>query len=211
MRTHIYFIYIYIRILYKNHLFTKQIPVYSGAQRPLIDSYESDNFFGFDGFGDFNFTKEIIATIQTKNASVLLADLVKQYPGINIRFKSSVVLHETLIKHIYFKYYNLFLDEIILVSLAPLTNIAMTVLSEPHFLHLLKQHIIMGSSIKKNSDKLNQSDQIEFNFKQDPESNWIALNNINKPSTIVPIDTIHTNLISKVIYLTVFMKIHKLY
>ncbi|KAH0946125.1 hypothetical protein HN011_005679 [Eciton burchellii] len=144
------------------------IPVYSGAQRPLIDSYESDNFFGFDGFGDFNFTKEIIATIQTKNASVLLADLVKQYP-----------------------------DEIILVSLAPLTNIAMTVLSEPHFLHLLKQHIIMGSSIKKNSDKLNQSDQIEFNFKQDPESNWIALNNINKPSTIVPIDTIHTNLISK--------------
>jgi len=103
---------------------------------------------------------------------------------------------------------NLFLDEIILVSLAPLTNIAMTVLSEPHFLHFLKQHIIMGSNIKKSSDK---SNQIEFNFKQDPESNWIALNNINKPSTIVPINTIYANLISKVIYLTIFMKIHKLY
>lgn len=57
--------------------------MYSGAQKPLINMYENTNYFGKDGFGDFNFTKTITAKVdKSKHASVLLVELVKQYPGI---------------------------------------------------------------------------------------------------------------------------------
>lgn len=48
----------------------------------------------------------------------------------------------------------------------------------------------MGSNIDSNI--------IEFNFKQDPESDWIVLNNTNKPSIILPSNTVYANSISKV-------------
>jgi len=50
----------------------------------------------------------------------------------------------------------------------------------------------MGASLKTN--------EIEFNFQQDPESDWIALNNVDKPSIIVPIDTVYSHIFSQVIY-----------
>lgn len=78
-----------------------------------------------------------------------------------------------------------------------MTTIATAIALEPNFLHLLKQHVIMGSSLDSNT--------IEFNFQQDPESDWIALNNTNKPSVILPLDTIHANSISKVIFTQVYV------
>lgn len=48
----------------------------------------------------------------------------------------------------------------------------------------------MGASIKSN--------EVEFNFKQDPESDWIVLKNTDKPSIILPIDTIRSHNFSKV-------------
>lgn len=57
--------------------------MYSGAQKPLINTYKYSDYFGKDGFGDLNFTKTITAKInRSKHASVLLVDLVKQYPGM---------------------------------------------------------------------------------------------------------------------------------
>lgn len=42
----------------------------------------SDSYFGSDGFGDFNFTEEIVAKVdKSKHAAVALVDLVKKYPG----------------------------------------------------------------------------------------------------------------------------------
>ncbi|KMQ94899.1 pyrimidine-specific ribonucleoside hydrolase riha-like protein [Lasius niger] len=144
------------------------IPVYSGAQKPLINMYVSNDYFGKDGFGDFNFTKNITAKVdKSKHASVLLVELVKQYPG-----------------------------EISIVTIGPLTTIATAIALEPNFLHLVKRHVIMGSSVDSN--------KIEFNFKQDPESNWIALNNTNKPSIILPSDTVYANLISKEEYRNIY-------
>lgn len=61
--------------------FAKQIPVYGGAERPLNKLYEPNDYFGSDGFGDFNFTERITAKVRAKNASVALVDLVQQYPG----------------------------------------------------------------------------------------------------------------------------------
>lgn len=83
----------------------------------------------------------------------------------------------------------IFLGEITIVSLGPLTTIATAIALEPNFLHLVKQHVVMGSSLEN---------KIEFNFQQDPESDWIALNNTNKPSIIFPSDTVYANSISKV-------------
>ncbi|KYN37601.1 Inosine-uridine preferring nucleoside hydrolase [Trachymyrmex septentrionalis] len=135
--------------------------VYAGADKPLINKYESDNFFGDDGFGDFNFTQEITAKIdRSKHASVAYVDLVKKYPG-----------------------------EITIISLGSLTTIATAIALEPNFLSLIKQHIIMGASLKPN--------ETEFNFQLDPESDWIALNNVDKPSIIVPIDTVYSYVFSQ--------------
>ncbi|GAB1867569.1 Pyrimidine-specific ribonucleoside hydrolase riha-like protein [Camponotus japonicus] len=144
------------------------IPVYSGAQKPLINVYENSDYFGKDGFGNFNFTRNIIAKVdKSKHASVLLVELVKKYPG-----------------------------EITIVSLGPLTTIATAIALEPNFLHLVKQHVVMGSSL--------DSSKIEFNFQQDPESDWIALNNTNKPSIILPLDTVQANSISKEEYRNIY-------
>lgn len=144
------------------------IPVYSGAQKPLINIYESSDYFGKDGFGDFNFTETITAKVdKSKHGSVLLVELVKQYPG-----------------------------EITIVTIGPLTTIATAIALEPNFLHLVKQHVIMGASLDSNN--------VEFNFKQDPESDWIALNNTNKSSIIIPIETVDATFISKEEYRNIY-------
>jgi len=58
----------------------------------------------------------------------------------------------------------------------------------------------MGANIK--------TDEIEYNFKQDPESNWIALNNTNKPSIILPIDTVLSHTFSQVMYHNIYKYIY---
>ncbi|XP_018344636.1 PREDICTED: inosine-uridine preferring nucleoside hydrolase-like [Trachymyrmex septentrionalis] len=147
--------------------------VYAGADKPLINKYESDNFFGDDGFGDFNFTQEITAKIdRSKHASVAYVDLVKKYPG-----------------------------EITIISLGSLTTIATAIALEPNFLSLIKQHIIMGASLKPN--------ETEFNFQLDPESDWIALNNVDKPSIIVPIDTVYSYVFSQEEYINLINNLDK--
>ncbi|KAG5316600.1 IUNH hydrolase, partial [Pseudoatta argentina] len=147
--------------------------VYAGADKPLINKYESDNFFGDDGFGDFNFTQKITVKIdRSKHASVAYVDLVKKYPG-----------------------------EITIITLGPLTTIATAIALEPNFLSLTKQHIIMGASLKTN--------ETEFNFQQDPESDWMALNNVDKPSIIVPIDTVYSHVFSQEEYISVINNLDK--
>ncbi|XP_011638980.1 probable uridine nucleosidase 2 [Pogonomyrmex barbatus] len=149
----------------------RKVPVYIGAHKPLINKYTTDYYFGDDGFGDFNFTQKITAKVdRSKHASVLLVDLVKRYPG-----------------------------EIIVITLGPLTTIATAIALEPNFLHLVKQHIMMGGTLKNG--------ELEFNFKQDPESNWIALNNTVKPSIVLPIDTVNSHAFSQDEYTSVYNNI----
>ncbi|XP_076397506.1 nucleoside hydrolase isoform X2 [Megachile rotundata] len=137
------------------------IPVYKGADKPLLYPYNTDTFFGSDGLGDFNFTEKMIAKVDnSKHAAVALIDLVKQYP-----------------------------EEITLLSLAPLTNIATSIALEPNFLKYLKNHIILGSSVSGIGNVL---PNIEFNFYQDPESNYITLN-YTKTSILLPWDACKEN------------------
>lgn len=56
--------------------------MYLGSAKALINTYKFDNFFGEDGFGDFNFTQQIIAKVhKNKRAPELFIDLAKKYPG----------------------------------------------------------------------------------------------------------------------------------
>ncbi|XP_054016615.1 uncharacterized protein LOC128897017 isoform X2 [Hylaeus anthracinus] len=131
------------------------IPVYKGASKALINEYKPTGYFGSDGFGDFNFTDEITAKVdESKHAAVALVDLAKQYPG-----------------------------QITVLSIGPLTNIAIAIALEPMFLKYLKNHVILGSSVSGIGNIL---PNVEFNFYQDPESNYIVMNSIMNDNNSVP-------------------------
>ncbi|CAL7942670.1 unnamed protein product [Xylocopa violacea] len=134
------------------------IPVYRGAQKALINEYKVNNFFGIDGFGDFNFTEKITAKVdESKYAAVALIELVKQHP-----------------------------DEITLLSIGPSTNVATAIALEPSFLKHLKNHVILGASV---SGVGNALPNVEYNFYQDPEANYIVMNK-TAMSVLFPWETV---------------------
>ncbi|OAD58555.1 Pyrimidine-specific ribonucleoside hydrolase RihA [Eufriesea mexicana] len=140
------------------------IPVYKGAQKPLINEYKPDSIFGSDGLGDFDFTEKIMAKVdESKHAAVALIDLVKKYP-----------------------------NEVTLLSIGPSTNVAIATALEPSFSKYLKNHIILGSSVCGVGNVL---PNIEFNFYQDPESNYIILNK-TITSVLFPWETVVDSYIS---------------
>lgn len=61
----------------------------------------------------------------------------------------------------------------------------------------------MGSDASSHNNEKNSS-QVEFNFKQDPESDWMVLNNTNKSSTVLSIETVYIHPISKVISISIY-------
>lgn len=135
------------------------IPVYSGNQKPLIYNFTAGNYFGNDGFGDFEFDKQLTAKInRTKHASLAIIDLVKQYPG-----------------------------EVTIVCLGPVTNIATAIILEPNFLKYVKNIFIMGGSVngvgnKKPNVEYNFDMDPESNF-------IVLNSTIKTPSVLVPWET----------------------
>lgn len=63
--------------------------------------------------------------------------------------------------------------EITLLSIGPSTNVATAIALEPRFLKYLKSHTILGSSV---AGLGNAAPNVEFNFAQDPEGNYMILN-----------------------------------
>ncbi|CAH1732435.1 unnamed protein product [Aphis gossypii] len=95
------------------------IPVYSGAYKPLIQNYTFDNFFGDDAFGDFKFNQKITSHIdRSKHAAVALIDLANKYSG-----------------------------ELSILVLGPTTNIALAISLDPNFVHKIKHFYVMGGSV----------------------------------------------------------------
>ncbi|KAF7387513.1 hypothetical protein HZH68_013190 [Vespula germanica] len=134
------------------------IPVYSGSQKPLIYNFTASNYFGKDGLGDFKFDRNITGKInRTKHASMAIIDMVKQYP-----------------------------DEITIICLGPLTNIATAIILEPNLQNYVKNIFIMGGSVAGIG---NFKPNVEYNFGKDPESNFISLNSTTKiPVILIPWD-----------------------
>ncbi|XP_058808232.1 nucleoside hydrolase-like isoform X2 [Phymastichus coffea] len=94
-----------------------QIPVYGGADMPLIRDYTASDYFGKGGMGDFVFDRAILASLdRAKHAALVMVDLVKRYPGA-----------------------------VDIVTLGPATNVALAASVDPSFSRNVKRFNVMGS------------------------------------------------------------------
>jgi len=78
--------------------------VYRGASKSLVLTPPQDNYFGEDGFGDFEFPNppDPDDLLQSKHAVIALIDIVNQYPGMYKQIRNyPVILNDTLIKRVY--------------------------------------------------------------------------------------------------------------
>ncbi|KAF2363605.1 Inosine/uridine-preferring nucleoside hydrolase domain [Trinorchestia longiramus] len=123
-----------------------EIPVYSGAQSPLVRPYFDSHvkFHGEDGFGDSNLPYPQLAEhLQQKPASIKIFEEIQAHPG---------KLH--------------------LLAIGPLTNLALAKMLDPEFLYKLASLHIMGGNT---TGEGNESACGEFNFVRDPEAAQIVL------------------------------------
>ncbi|XP_021916269.1 probable uridine nucleosidase 1 [Zootermopsis nevadensis] len=142
------------------------IPVYRGASKSFIWTPPSDNYFGEDGFGDFEFPNPPNSSdlLQNEHAVNSLIQIVTQNPG-----------------------------EVTLLCLGPLTNVALAVRMDPTFLTKLKHLVVLGGSTEGVG---NIKPGIEFNFYVDPEAAFIVFNSSDtstghiRPITLVPYDSV---------------------
>ena len=91
----------------------------------------------------------------------------------------------------------LFLGEVTIITLGPLTNLALAFRIDPLFIQNVGEFISMGSTI---SGRGSIRPNVEFNFGCDPESNFIFFNSTTKPTILVPHEVALNHPISKVIF-----------
>ncbi|KAJ8675231.1 hypothetical protein QAD02_011017 [Eretmocerus hayati] len=144
------------------------VPVYSGARKPLMSEYIKSIYFGEDGFGDFHFDKNLISSVNTSShAANAMIDLVQKYPG-----------------------------EVHILTLGPLTNVALAASLNSNFTKLVKRFYIMGLTMaNENGEEVPEN---EYNFGLDPGSVAIFLNYTTQyPSLIIPSDAVARTNISR--------------
>ncbi|OWO85531.1 ribonucleoside hydrolase [Photorhabdus luminescens] len=118
--------------------------VYEGMSKPLFrDHYTSYHIHGKEGMGNMNLPESSLI-VEDKHAVDAIIDIVRKFPG-----------------------------EIEIITLGPLTNIAMAVLKEPDLYKLVKVVYIMGGSGLKPG---NITPLAEFNIYSDAEAAHIVLN-----------------------------------
>jgi purine nucleosidase len=123
--------------LYTTELCGSDVPVYRGANRPLLrDAELADWFHGFDGLGDQNYPPPK-RTAEAKHAVEAIIDTVKANPGI------------------------------VLVTLGPLTNVALAVSHAPEIVNDVSRCVVMGGAACTVG---NVTPAAEFNIWVDPEA-----------------------------------------
>lgn len=107
-----------INILHEKLL---QIPIYQGAQNPIIcPDGKIALYHGEDGFGDLHYDEEPdLSIIQKEPSAIGMNAIVSRHPG-----------------------------EIYLVCLGPLTNVALAMILYKDFASSLKEIYIMGGNYK---------------------------------------------------------------
>lgn len=83
-------------------------------------------------------------------------------------------------------------DEIVLVPVGPLTNIAAALIAEPRLVNLIPRIIIMGGA----HDTGNRTATAEFNIWADPEAARVVFASGIENVTLVPLDATHKALVS---------------
>uniref|UniRef100_A0A1B6E0S3 Inosine/uridine-preferring nucleoside hydrolase domain-containing protein n=1 Tax=Clastoptera arizonana TaxID=38151 RepID=A0A1B6E0S3_9HEMI len=135
------------------------IPVFKGAYRPIISPNEYTvphcYFHGINGFGDTVFKEEVdLSLIQNENAVIALNRIVNGNK-----------------------------DNITILCLGPLSNIALAIRTFSTFEHNVKGIYFMGGNYQGVG---NMSNSAEFNFWADPEAAHIVLESAIKTKIMLP-------------------------
>ncbi|XP_067120609.1 nucleoside hydrolase-like [Centruroides vittatus] len=138
----------------------KDIKVYKGCDKALVNNnFKACQHHHIDGFGGVasEFSTGNLKFEETPHASIVILDLVKKHP-----------------------------NEITLVALGPLTNLALCNRLDPNFTTYIKQLIIMGGNIDARGNIMKCS---EFNFAFDPEAAQMIVTEAVCPVRILPWET----------------------
>ncbi|MFZ0735377.1 MAG: nucleoside hydrolase [Candidatus Sulfotelmatobacter sp.] len=128
--------------LYTVELCGADVPVYSGAAKPLVRIYENATWFhGRDGLGDHNYPAPRIAR-QAGHAVDAIIETVEANPGL------------------------------VLVTLGPLTNIALAVSRKPQIAAKVSRCVVMGGAPCCEG---NVTPAAEYNIWVDPEAASIVM------------------------------------
>jgi purine nucleosidase len=129
--------------LYTVELCGANVPVYTGADKPLLRKYENATWFhGRDGLGDHNYPapRHAAASVHAVDAII---DAVEANPGI------------------------------VIVTLAPLTNIALALAKKPEIAAKVSRCVVMGGAPCCEG---NVTPAAEYNIWVDPEAARIVMN-----------------------------------
>lgn len=121
---------------------TGHIQVARGARHPIKIASQYTGYFGNDGlFGIEPMMPKTKRRTERKGAVSIMCDLINKHPG-----------------------------EIILVALAPLTNVAHLIHKFPSVARKLKRIVIMGGGLTERGISGNATPFAEFNIYHDPEA-----------------------------------------
>jgi purine nucleosidase len=145
--------------LYTAELTGANVPVYQGMSTPLLRPHESaQHVHGSDGMGDINL--ELYGrTAAPEHATDVLQATINRYPG-----------------------------EITLVTLGPLTNVALALLRDPSLASKVSNCVIMGGTGRGHG---NVTPVAEYNIWVDPEAAQIVFES-GMPITMVGWDVSYT-------------------
>ncbi len=128
--------------LYTAELCGTNVPVYTGAERPLIRTYENATWFhGQDGLGDHNYPAPARAA-EKQHAVDAIIETIDANPGL------------------------------VLVTLGPLTNIALAVSRKPEIVGKVSRCVVMGGAPCCEG---NVTPAAEYNIWVDPEAAGIVM------------------------------------
>jgi purine nucleosidase len=115
------------------------IPIYRGCAKPLLQYRPDDatEFYGADGLGGAG-QAQTSRIVESEHASLAMIRLAREHPA-----------------------------ELTLLTLGPLTNVALAVRLEPAFLGQLKRIVMMAGAV---DGRGNTSPPAEFNISVDPEA-----------------------------------------
>lgn len=134
------------------------VPVYKGASTSLIRKTENtEGFHGEDGLSDIYKIKPSLDLVQKKHAVEAMKDFIDEFS-----------------------------NEIVILSLAPLTNIALLYKLYPEISRKLSKFYIMGGN---HLGVGNTTNHAEFNFWFDPEAAHIVFDETLCPIFIMPWET----------------------
>ena len=94
------------------------VPVFAGADRPLVADWAAETVHGADGLGNYDQRKPSSRRLEAEHAALALIRLANAHPG-----------------------------ELTLVALAPQTNIALATRLDPSFPTKIREFVFMGGTI----------------------------------------------------------------